>query len=387
MENESFYNILGELISREGIVDEMINYYKKKLSVGETQITDFNEGSQIRNLLEAFSVDLYDLMEDNYEATKIAFIQTAYGEWLDMHGANPAISLARELGQESSGFVTFSIPEIRTSDIVIPEDTILVCENNGLEYCTDSEAVILAGETNTTVYCSCLTVGEDGNCEANSINLIDDDNIDNSVEVTNPEAFLGGEDYEEDDDYRERLLESVRVDNFGSVSYYQELGDNIDGVHDILLVDDENYDAKILVNGTVKPVPEEVLMKVLTEFTHPEKILLKHTFIVAQPIYKTLNLTLNLMVEYELEEELIIKRVRAFFDGGLTDDGFDFSGCFIGEPINEMFLYSALETLDGVLRASAKNSDNNSELSNLTVNSNEVVKLGNITINQTVMNG
>ena len=53
----------------------MIEYYNQKLEIGETKVTDFNEGSEIRNLLESFAVDLYDLMEDNYEATKIAFIK------------------------------------------------------------------------------------------------------------------------------------------------------------------------------------------------------------------------------------------------------------------------------------------------------------------------
>ena len=74
IENESFYNIIGDEISRESIVERMIDYYNQKLEIGETKITDFNEGSEIRNLLESIAVDLYDLMEDNYEATKIAFI-------------------------------------------------------------------------------------------------------------------------------------------------------------------------------------------------------------------------------------------------------------------------------------------------------------------------
>lgn len=51
MENESFYNLIGEEISRESIVEKMIEYYAQKLEIGETKVTDFNEGSEIRNLL------------------------------------------------------------------------------------------------------------------------------------------------------------------------------------------------------------------------------------------------------------------------------------------------------------------------------------------------
>ena len=385
IENESFYNLIGDEISRESIVEEMIDYYNQKLEIGETRVTDFNEGSEIRNLLEAFAVDLYDLMEDNYESTKIAFISTAYGEWLDLHGENPLINTPRDTGSEAEGLVTFTIPDVRTVDIIIPEETILVCEENDLEYITESEAIIVAGDTSVDVYCTCLTVGEDGNCSANSITIIDDENIDETVSVTNAEAFSEGTDYEEDEEYRDRLLNTIKLDNFGSIGYYQELGNSIDGVHDILLINDENYTRKILVNSKIKPVSDEILMNVLLEFTRPENIVLDHSFIVDSPEYVTLNLTLNLVVEYELENQSIIDRLNIFFNGGITDDGFDFEGYSIGENINETYFYSALESLDGILRASAKIADNSSELSTLTVNNNQVIKLGDVAITQTLI--
>lgn len=385
IENESFYNLVGELISRESIVEKMIDYYNQKLEIGETRVTDFNEGSEIRNLLESIAVDLYDLMEDNYEATRIAFISTAYGEWLDLHGENPLINTPRDTGSEASGFVTFTIPDIRTVDLIIPEETILICEDNDLEYITDSEAIIIAGDTSVEVYCTCLTVGEDGNCPANTITIIDDDNIDDTIEVTNPEAFSDGTDYEEDDEYRERLLSSIRLDNFGSMGYYQDLGENIKGVHDILLVPDESYTRKIIVNGASKPVKDSVLMDVLVEFTKPENIVLGHSFIVDSPDYIVLNLTLDLVVEYELENEIILNRLNSFFNGGVTDDGFDFEGFSIGEKLKETYLYSALESLDGVLRSSAKITGTNAGLNTITVNNNQVLQLGEITINQTLI--
>ena len=121
----SFYNILGKEISREQLVQQMVDYYAEKLEVGETRVTDFNEGSEIRNLLEAFAVDIYSLMEDQYELSKIAFINTAYGEWLDLHGENPLINCPRNTGTESTGIVTFTIPEVMTGDFVIPEGTIV----------------------------------------------------------------------------------------------------------------------------------------------------------------------------------------------------------------------------------------------------------------------
>ena len=79
LNDESFYNILGEEISRNGLVQQMINFYGLLLEVGETRITDFNEGSEIRNFLETIAVDHYVILEDQNEHAKITFIDTAYG--------------------------------------------------------------------------------------------------------------------------------------------------------------------------------------------------------------------------------------------------------------------------------------------------------------------
>ena len=65
----SFYNTNGDEINLTNIVNQMINYYQLKLEVGETAVTDFNEGSEIRNLLEGFAVGIYALLEEQHEAT------------------------------------------------------------------------------------------------------------------------------------------------------------------------------------------------------------------------------------------------------------------------------------------------------------------------------
>ena len=50
------------------------------------------------------------------------------------------------------------------------------------------------------------------------------------------------------------------------------ISNNLNNLNDSLLINDENYTRKILVNGDIKPVSEEVLMNVLLEFTKPENI-------------------------------------------------------------------------------------------------------------------
>lgn len=387
IEEETLYTVTGDEVTRSTLVEQMINYYALKLEVGETKVTDFNEGSEIRNLLEAFAVDLYWLMEDQNELAKIAFIETAEGEYLDMHGASPLIDLERDTGQTATGFVTFTIPEQATEEIIIPGETVLVCIENGLEYVTDSEAIIDVGETETLVSATCLTEGADGNCEANTITIVDDEYLDMpELTVKNLEAFHDGTDYEEDDEYRERLLAFIRKDDFGSYPYYMDLGESVDGVHDIVLLDDPGYTKKIVVNGDVKPTPDSVLVEVLDTFTRPDNIVLNHTFTVVPPEYVDIDLTVNVVVSDVdvLSDDTISNLMTCIFDGGSSEDlnGMDFEGLYIGEPLTKSKLYSNFEMLDAVVSVSILY--NGEEISEIPVNADEVLKLDNLEINKTV---
>lgn len=385
IEEDSFYNIAGVEINRTNLVKQMIDYYALKLEAGETKVTDFNEGSEIRNLLEAFAVDLYHLMEEQNELAKIAFIETAEGEWLDKHGASSFIKLPRDTGENSIGFVTFTIPESLTSEVIIPEDTIVVNEETGLEYSIDSEAIIPVGETEATVSATCLTEGEDGNCAVNTITLIEDDYLQiKDLSVNNANEFTGGTDYEEDDEYRERLLNYVRQDDFGSIRYYTDLCENVSGVHDVCLVNISNYTKKILVNGLIKPTLDDVLTEVLEAVSDFNNIVIGHVFLVDRPNYITLNLSVNLNVSEELVESDLKNVIKSVFDGGAPLIGIEFDGLSIGETLRRYTLVSALELFDNVESVSIINNSTGEELIDINVKSNEVLKLGTVNITQNV---
>lgn len=390
IDEETFYNIIGEEVSRSALLQQMINFYSLKLQAGETKVTDFNEGSEIRNLLEAIAVDLYWIMEHDNNLSLITFIETAEGEWLDKHGANPFVNIVRDIGSEAEGYVTFSIPEVLTSDVVIEEGTIVLSEENGLEYVTDSEVYIMAGETSVDVSITCLTVGEDGNCDVGTVTVIDENYISvNGLSVTNAEAVAGGTDYEEDDEYRERLLNYVRKDDFGSIGYYNELGSSVDGVHDVLLVDEtvspdeqSTYTKIVLVNGDVKPTPDSVLSDVLEVFTDVENKVISHNFTVARPEYVEVSLDVNLTVSEAIETSDIENLLHDVFNGGSSLDIYGFDGLYIGESITRNKLYSALEMFDVVEDIFITEQGESTEISEISVNENEVLKLASVNITQ-----
>ena len=232
LEEVSFYNVNGDEINITNLVEQMINYYDLKQEVGETRITDFNEGSEIRNILEAFAILGYAILEEQYESTRIAFINTSYGGWLDRIGELPFIDLPRISGQQSTGSVTFTLSSALTDDYTIPSGTILLSSETSLEFETDGDVVIFAGELTGTGVATCLTNGIDGNVPIGSIDTISDDSVDTEIlSVTNEYAFELGLDYE--DDAYENGWQCA--DGFGS-GYYNRIGEAVTGVHDVKLV-------------------------------------------------------------------------------------------------------------------------------------------------------
>lgn len=389
LNDESFYNILGEEISRNGLVQQMINFYGLLLEVGETRITDFNEGSEIRNFLETIAVDHYVILEDQNEHAKITFIDTAYGEWLDKHGQHPAIRLERNQGNEAVGEVTFTIPSVSTEQTIIPEGTLLASTETGLQFSTDYDAVIEIGDLNVDVQCTCMSVGEDGNVVSGSIDLIDDDFIDvHGITVTNTDAFTGGVDYEEDEAYRARLLEYVRREDFGSLPYYINLAETVPGVHDVKLVDQVGITKKILVNGDIKETSDALLVDVLTRFSDTRNLGINHTFNVAKPTFVKYSLEVTVDVDAELPsgtfEDLLVKYV----DGGYStfDGRIEFNGVNIGQSITKDEFVNALKIIDNVADATItiKNASSTS-VDICSVEADEVVEITDVSVTQNVI--
>jgi hypothetical protein len=99
---DSFYDVKGNEVSTEQIVSEFINNYTGSL-------TDFNEGSEIRNILEAFAVYAMGLEERINDNVYVMDVLNADGEYLDIIAEQPHIDMERNEGMEATGYVLFTI--------------------------------------------------------------------------------------------------------------------------------------------------------------------------------------------------------------------------------------------------------------------------------------
>ena len=377
MGDTSFTTVTGEEISRAIIVQNMIDFYNEKYP--DVQITDFNEGSVIRNVIESLAVELFHKMQVDNDIDKRAFISTCTGNYLDLHGAD--INAPRSKGNESWGVVTFSIPAVEAFEVVIPVNTILVAQDTGLQFRTINDGYIGVGETSVDVACRSVVVGANCNAAAGTVNTFYDIKPYSTLTVTNSEAFTGGKDSETDDEYRARLLNLKEQDNFGSIDYYTGLGMEIEGVHDVLIIDSQNYTGKVLVNGDTKPTPNDVLALVTAAYSDEDNLVYRHSFEVAATEYTTVNLAIECDVSQEMPITEFANALTKLFNGSSGE----YNGLSINEPLSRYLIMNCLESELPFVYQITNMTSGGSTFSKLTPATNKVLKLSSVTVTQNVV--
>lgn len=376
--DESFTSITGEEISRAVLVQLMIDLFNKKYP--DTDITDFNEGSQIRNILESQAVDIFHLERNDQNILRACFLSTSYGRYLDLFGVD--LNAPRRLGSYAWGTVTFSIPEPVDYQIEIPYGTILRANDTGLNYVTNLDAVIPIGATSVDCPVYSQVPGENTNAEANTITIFAETKVYNQLSVTNLERCTGGSNAETDDEYRERLLEVKNKDGFGSKDHYKNIGSEVDGVHDIYLTPSETKTGKVIVNGLNKPIPDSVFSQVVSAYVNESNLVYNQSFEVVKTGYTLINLEVTISVTDTISETEFIEVLNALFDSG-EYNGVLYRGLNINQDLSKYLIMTALELVPGVLQVTDMTS-NESEFSKLTPDEGTVLQLGEVVVTQEI---
>lgn len=372
----SFYTVTGEEINRTILMQQKIDFFNKKYPTA--YLTDFNEGSVVRNFLESLSVDTFNIMRVDNDVDRCAFISTAQGNYLDLHGKD--MSAPRDMGSQAWGTVLFSIPAVESFNIDIPEGTLLVSSETGLQFVTTMDSVINVGELNVECPVRSVVVGENNNAKHDTVNTFYDVKPYNALTVTNPTVFTGGKDSETDDEYRERLLYLKQRDNFGSREWYTGLGMNVKGVHDVLIVPStNNYTGKVLVNANNKPVPADVLALVVSQYSNELNLVFNHSFEVESVEYTIVNLEIEVSVSQEIAEQEFITALTNLFDGNSK-----YNGLGINQWLSKYLIITCIESdITGVYQVTNMTRDNE-VFNNITPSENTVLRLGTVTVTQNI---
>lgn len=213
----------------EEILESMKNAY-----FSECKCT-VDANSQTMKRFEILSSELFSISCYGDYIFKQAFVQTAAGENLDKLGE--LRGCRRKTASNASGELTFAISQISDTDIMIPKNTVCsLAQKPYIQFATNENAVLKAGELSVTVGADALDSGEAYNAYSNTVTVMVNAPI--GVErVTNTDAFSGGCSDEADLSYRERILKHYSIlPNGINCTSYENLVLTLDYITDCKII-------------------------------------------------------------------------------------------------------------------------------------------------------
>lgn len=156
-----------------------------------------------------------------------SFPQTAQGEYLDRHGVMRGIT--RLPAAKAVGTLQFSVEYPPVQDLTIPAGTVCMTERE-VRFQTTQAATLAAGELSVEAPAEALEGGTAGNAAPGDISILTACPVAITA-CTNPEAFSGGSDQEDDETLRTRILESYRrLPNGANAAWYEQTAMSYGGV-------------------------------------------------------------------------------------------------------------------------------------------------------------
>ena len=225
---------------------------KKRILSSITIDIDKREGSFINDMISPLSVELAKTYIELDNILKIAFIETAYDDYLDLKVNE--FGVIRKPGEFAKGIVKITGKD----DVVIPNGTKALTDD-GLEF------VLEGGTIKNGVAllpAAAIEVGKKYNVLANSINKLSIDlfGVDS---ITNEENFSNGIDRESDDELRNRFFNFIRKPKTsGNINNYEQWALEVDGVENVKVKPLWNGPGtvKVLISGKDnKPVSQEII--------------------------------------------------------------------------------------------------------------------------------
>lgn len=266
------------------------------------------------------------------------FPQTAAGEYLDLHAALRGIT--RKEATHAEGNLRFSVQRAGNDRRTIPAGT--VCMTGGLvRFETTQEGVLAAGETAVDVPARAVEPGTAGNAAAGTILTMAVAPA--GIEAcTNPGPFSGGEDDEDDESLRARVLETYRrLANGANAAFYEQKAMAFDEVAAVtVLPRNRGVGTVDVVIATQAGVPgTELVERVQTYFEEVREIAVDVA--VSGPVERT--------VDIKIQVRTAENRDGAVVRGAVEQTVLNwFNGQRLGKQILRARLGELVFSVDGV---------------------------------------
>lgn len=156
-----------------------------------------------------------------------SFPQTAQGVYLDRHAAMRGIT--RISAQKAQGVLRFLVEEAPAQDLHVAAGTVCLTAD-GIRFATKEEGTLKSGTLFVDLPAEAVEAGCEGNAAAGTIHYLAACPV-GITGCTNPAAFTGGSDEEEDALLRARILDSYsRLPNGANAAWYEHSAMSHSGV-------------------------------------------------------------------------------------------------------------------------------------------------------------
>ena len=268
--------------------------------------------------LYAVASQIYALYVQGQWTLHQCFPQSAQGEYLDQHAQ--LRGLERRAATAAEGSIRFERDGGRETALTIPQGT--VCMTGTLVRFETTEAgSIPAGETGAEVPARALEAGAAGNVAAGSIRAMAVPPVGVS-RCTNPQAFTGGADAEDDETLRARVLETFRrMPNGANAAFYQQQAMSFPEVAAAAVLPRPRGVGTVdVVVSTAAGLPEEELLERLRQHLEQMREIAVDVQVRA-PEEKKVNVTVQVTPEegadFAQVKTAVEEALRNWFDGSL----------------------------------------------------------------------
>jgi uncharacterized phage protein gp47/JayE len=275
---------------------------------------DTSEGSFFWDTTRPGAIEKAQLVQFTLQnLLQIFFVQTSYGQYLDYLGQVRGVT--RLPATPSAGKVKFTGQPGTVINAGTRVSTQSSTNSSAIIFET-TESGVINEQGEVTVIAVCTETGTIGNVPTGVIVLMAEP-VEGVTSVTNPEPFTGGTNIEDDDVFRERILDTWRLPaTSGNKTHYRLWAREVPGVGDAKVFPLWNGPGTVkvvIVDGNKRAANSELLDAVTTHIEEMRPIGADVT--VASATEKQINITANV----SLASGYTIAQVQQLYEEAVTN--------------------------------------------------------------------
>ena len=305
----------------------------------------------------AVAAQIYSLYVQAEWTRRQCFPQTARGEDLDRHAQLRGVT--RRKAAQAVGTVRFYVDRARETDTGIPKGTVCMTAD-GVRFTTDADGVVPAGELWCEAPVTAVEAGTEGNVGRGAIvyMALPPTGI---TACANPSALVNGQDEEDDETLRVRVLATFqRLANGANNAFYRQTAMSFDGVAAVtVLPRNRGVGTVDVVPAAQGGVPDQELLDALQEhFDRVREIACDVK--VIPPVERTVDVSVSLWAKEDREFDAVAGAVRQRLESW-------FNGERLGESMPRAQLISLIYGVDGVANCQLAEPAQDLALDNITL--------------------